>query len=74
MGAYLGGNHVHKVTNFAFFFGCAGTSLLGGLFSSCGARALTAVASRCRGWALRHTGSTSRSTWAQYLWLLGSTA
>ena len=28
-----------------FFSGCAGTSLLGGLFSSCGARALAAVAS-----------------------------
>ena len=45
MDAYLGGNHVHQVTNFAFFSGCAGTSLLGGLFSSCGAGALAAVAS-----------------------------
>ena len=35
MVAYLGGNHVHKVIYFALFFGCAGTSLLGGLFKYC---------------------------------------
>ena len=35
MVAYLGGNRMHKVIYFALFFGCAGTSLLGGLFKYC---------------------------------------
>ena len=57
-----------------FSFGCAGSSLLRWLFSSCGERGLLsscsvwlliAVASHCDTWALGYTGFRSCCTWAQ---------
>ena len=66
----------------SFTFGCAGSSLLCRLFSSCGKRGLL---SSCGAWALiaglpslrssgsRCTGFSSHDTWAES-WLLGSRA
>ena len=59
-----------------FIFGCAGSSLLHGLFSSCNEQGLlfsySAQASHCRAWALGRVGFSGCGTWDQQLWLLGS--
>ena len=53
---------------YLFIFGRAGSSLLGGLFSSCGKRRLlsscSSLASRCRAQALGHMGFSSCSSQA----------
>ena len=55
-----------------FIFGCAGASLLQGLFSSCGNRRLFsscgAWASHCGGFSRAHRGSRAQ---AQWLWHTG---
>ena len=74
--------HLYHFKNYFIYiiFGCARSSLLCGLFSSCGKQRLlsscSAWASRCsrfshcRTQALRHVGFSSCSTWAQELPLL----
>ena len=63
-----------------FIFGCAGSSLLCELFSSCSKWGLLSSGSvqayccdfSCEAQALGHVGCRSFSTWAQQLWLPGS--
>ena len=62
---------------YLFIFGCAGSSLLCGLFSSCSEQELLSscsvwashcgVFSCCRAWALGGVGFSSCSTWTQFL-------
>ena len=68
--------------NFIFIFGCTGSSLLCGLFSSCGEQQahfvvvhrLLIVLSCCGAQALGHESFSSCSVWAQQLHLPGSGA
>ena len=67
---------------YLFIFGCAGSSVLLGLFSSCSKQGLyssrSAQSSHCsflsrfRVWTSGHVGFSRCCTWAQLLWLLGS--
>ena len=58
-----------------FVYGCAGSSLLHGAFSSCCVWASHCSGfSCCRAQALGHTASNGCNTWVQSLWLLGSRA
>ena len=69
-------------TVFVYFLGCAGSSLLHGLFSSCSKRGLLSRCgvlafhgcgfSYCRAWTLGHSGFSSCGSWAQELRLPGS--
>ena len=64
--------------NILFIYGCAGSSLLHGLFSSCGEQGLPYLRCNNRGsslkWLLLLWTEASRACGCQYLQLLGSTA
>ena len=58
---------IYQTQIFSFFFGCAGSSLLHGLFSGCGEWGLF---SSCDVWASHCSGFSCFGTWA--LWYMGS--